>query len=299
MIESRGDILFKVFSHIVMGLISLMAIVPMILLLMSSFTSNNAIITMGYTFWPSEWSLENYTYVLTSNNKILNAYGISIALTVIGTTVGTSMTVLLGYALSRKDLPGRNILTFLVFFTMLFNGGLIPTYINYSVVFGLKNTFMGLLIPSLLLNAFFVMLVKSYFVTGVPDEILEAARIDGASEYVTFFRIAAPMARPIIATIALFIGLNYWNDWNNGYIYISTRTELFSIQNLLNRMQQNIQFLIQNSSGLSDANQGLANIPSEGIRMSMAVLGILPVVIAYPFIQNNFVKGITLGGVKG
>ena len=149
------------------------------------------------------------------------------------------------------------------------------------------------------MNGFNVMLVKSYFVTGVPNEILEAARIDGAGEFTTFLKISVPMAKPIIATIALFIGIAYWNDWNNGYVYLTSATNLYSIQNLLNRMQQNIQFLVQNSAGLTSANQGLANIPSEGIRMSMAVLGILPIVVVYPFIQNNFVKGITLGGVKG
>ena len=128
---------------------------------------------------------------------------------------------------------------------------------------------------------------------------MEAADIDGASEWTAFFRIALPLAKPIVATIGLFIGIGYWNDWMNGYIYLTKRTDLFSIQNLLNRMIQNIQFLIQNSSTVSNANQGLASIPSVSVRMAMAVVGVLPIVIVYPFIQNNFVKGITLGGVKG
>lgn len=299
MLATREEKNFQIFGHIVMIILTLLAVIPIILLVISSFTANDVLVRNGYSFIPEKWSIENYTYVFESGNKILNAYGVSFILTAIGTVLGTVITVLLGYAISRPDLPGKGILTFIVFFTMLFNGGLVPTYMNYCNVFHVKNTFLGLLIPSLLMNAFNVMLVKSYFVTGVPNEILEAASIDGAGEMRKFINIAAPMARPIIATVALFIGISYWNDWNNGYIYITTKTDLYSIQNLLNRMQQNIQFLVQNSQGLTNANSGLANIPSEGIRMSMAVLGVLPIIIVYPFIQNNFVKGITLGGVKG
>ena len=163
----------------------------------------------------------------------------------------------------------------------------------------MKDTIWGLLVPGLMMNAFNVLLMKSYFTASVPDEILEAAYIDGAGEVRTMCSVALPMAKPIIATIAMFAGLGYWNDWNNGYIYIVKHTELFTIQNLLNRLMQNIQALAQNSSNLSSAQQGLAQIPSTTVRMAMATLGILPVIIVYPFIQKNFVKGITLGGVKG
>ena len=299
MVKTREETTFQVIANVVLIVLTIFALIPMILLLISSFTSNESLVQNGYSFTPAVWSLENYAYVFQSSNKILNAYGVSFLLTALGTVLGTVITVMLGYAISRPDLPGKGLLTFLVFFTMLFNGGLVPTYMNYCNVFHMKNTFWALLIPSLLMNGFNVMLVKSYFVTGVPNEILEAARIDGAGEFTTFLKISVPMAKPIIATIALFIGIAYWNDWNNGYVYLTSATNLYSIQNLLNRMQQNIQFLVQNSAGLTSANQGLANIPSEGIRMSMAVLGILPIVVIYPVIQNNFVKGITLGGVKG
>lgn len=299
MLKTKEERTFQITANVIMMVMAVCALIPMILLVISSFTADSMLVKNGYSFFPEVWSLVNYEYVLQSSNKIVSAYGISFILTITGTILGTIITTLLGYAISRPELPGRGVLTFLIFFTMLFNGGLVPTYMNYSNVFGIKNTFFALLIPSLLMNGFNVMLVKSYFITGVPNEILEAASIDGAGEFKKFSSIAAPMARPIIATIALFIGIGYWNDWNNGYIYITTATNLFSIQNLLNRMQQNIQFLVQNSAGLTSANEGLSNIPTEGIRMSMAVLGILPIIIVYPFIQNNFVKGITLGGVKG
>ena len=299
MLKTKEERTFQVSANVIMAVFALAAVIPVILLIISSFTSNDALVQNGYSFVPTEWSLENYEYVFLSGNKIVNAYGISFLLTAVGTVIGTVITTALGYAISRSDLPGVKVMTFLVFFTMLFNGGLVPTYMNYSNVFQVKNTFWGLLIPSLLMNAFNVMLVKSYFKTGVPDEILEAARIDGAGELRTFYSIAVPMARPIIATIAMFVGIMYWNDWNNGYIYITSATNLYSIQNLLNRMQQNIQFLVQNTAGLTSANVGLASIPTEGVRMAMAVLGVVPIVVVYPFIQNNFVKGITLGGVKG
>ncbi len=299
MIESRGDRVFKGLSHILLIGMSLLAILPMILLLTSSLTQNDALVMNGYSFFPREWSLENYQYIFTNSDKIFKAYGVSILLTAMGTVLGTSMTILMGYGLSRPDLPGRKMLMVLVVITLLFNGGLVPTYVTYTNVFHVKNTFWGLLLPGLLMNGFYVILAKSYFVTGVPGEILEAAEIDGANEFKKLHRIAIPMSVPIIATIGLFIGIGYWNDWNNGYVYISTNTDLYSIQNLLNRMQQNLQFLIQNAGSLSGAAQSASSIPQEGVRMAISILGLLPVLIAYPFVQRFFVKGITLGGVKG
>lgn len=300
MVKTKEECIFQIIANIVMAIFSFCALLPIVLLFTCSLTANDNLLRDGYNFIPRAWSFENYAYIFdTSSSKVLHAYFISFALTCCGTVLGTVITMLLGYSISRPGMPGRGVLTFLVFLTMLFNGGLVPTYINYTTVFHLKNTFFGLLIPSLLMNAFNVMLVKSYFITSIPEEILESARIDGAGEIRIFASISAPMARPIIATIALFVGIAYWNDWNNGYIYLTSATDLYSIQNLLNRMQENLQFLVTNSAGLSSTNVGLANIPSEGIRMSIAVLGVLPVVLVYPFIQNNFIKGITLGGVKG
>ncbi len=290
---------FQIFANFIMIIVTLCSIIPLILLLISSLTDDSALIRNGYSFIPEKWSLSAYNYIFTSGNSVVHAYGISIILTIVGTVCGLTITTLLAYALSKKFLPGRGVLTFLVVFTMLFNGGLVPTYMNYSNVFNIKNTFFALLVPGLMMNAFNIMMMKSYFVTGVPDEILEAAYIDGATEFQAFFKIALPLAKPIIATIALFIGIGYWNDWMNGYIYLTKRTDLFSIQNLLNRMIQNIQFLTQNSTVASQASIGLAAIPAVSVRMAMAVVGILPIIIVYPFIQKNLVKGITLGGVKG
>ncbi|MCD8396273.1 MAG: carbohydrate ABC transporter permease [Lachnospiraceae bacterium] len=299
MVESHSDRTFKVLSHVIMVILSLVAVIPILLLVICSFTDNSTLLTNGYSFFPAKLSLENYAYILENSSKIFRAYGVSIVLTATGTVLGTAITILLGYGLSKKDLPGNKAISFILILTLLFNGGLVPTYMVYTNTLHVKNTFWGLLLPSLLMNGFNVILVKSYFVTSVPDEILEAAEIDGATEYQKFIRIAFPMAVPIVATIALFTGIGYWNDWNNGYIYISTKTDLYSIQNLLNRMQENLQFLTSNSTGVASYSNGITEIPSEGVRMAIAVLGMLPIMVVYPWLQRFFIQGITLGGVKG
>ncbi len=299
--RTRGDKTFAILGHIIMILLSLAAVIPIILMVISSLTDNTAILQNGYSFFPEKWSAYAYEWIFKFNGgMVIRAYGISFLLTAIGTLCSVLLTIGLAYGLSKKGLPGRGFFTFYVVFTMLFNGGLVPTYINYTNVFHLKDTFLALLVPSLLMNAFNILLMKSYFVSSVPDEILEAAYIDGAGEMTTLAKIVIPLSKPIIATVALFSGIAYWNDWNNGYIYLVKRTDLFSIQNLLNRLMQNINALTQNASDIgSAANQGLSNIPSVTVRMAIATLGILPVVVVYPFIQKSFVKGITLGGVKG
>jgi len=297
--KTKEEKRYQLFGNIIMIILSACAIIPLILLVISSFTDNDTLIRNGYSFVPEKLSLYAYEYIFNTGNSVIHAYGISILLTALGTTLSLVITTMLAYTLSKKYVPGRGILTFLVFFTMLFNGGLVPTYMNYTNTFGIKNTFWALLVPNLLMNGFNVLLMKSYFVTGVPEEVLEAAQIDGAGEFKTFIKIALPLAKPVVATIGLFVGIAYWNDWQNGYVYLTKRTDLYSIQNLLNRMIQNIQFLSQNSSNISNANVGLASIPSVSVRMAMAVAGILPIILIYPFVQNNFVKGITLGGVKG
>lgn len=297
--RNRSERQFNIFGYIIITILAINAIIPLALLVMSSITDNEALILYGYNFIPPKFSLEAYKYIFETSDAVIKAYGVSIALTVIGVTCSLTITTMLGYAIARQGLPGRGLITFLVFFTMLFNGGLVPTYINYTTMFHIKDTFFALLIPGLLMGGMNVLLVKSYFVTGVPDEILEAAYIDGATEMQTFTKVALPLAKPIVATIGLFAGLAYWNDWNNGYVYLNKRTDLFSIQNLLNRMIQNIQYLTQNAGNIVNAEQGLASIPSIAVRMAIAIVGLLPILIAYPFVQKQFVRGITLGGVKG
>jgi len=297
--KSKSERIFQTIAHVFLIILSVNVIIPFALLLISSFTDNDTLIANGYSFIPSKWSAYAYEYIFKTGNSVLRSYVVSVELTLVGTLLSLAITTLLAYAISKKDLPFGKVIAFLVFFSMLFNGGLVPTYMIYSKVFNVKNTFAGLLFPGLLMNGFNVFLMKSYFSTSIPDEILDAAYIDGAGEFTTFWKIAFPLAKPIVATVALFNGIAYWNDWMNGYIYITKKTELYSVQNLLNRMMQNIQFLSQSSSNIQNADVGLSAIPLASVRMAMAVVGVLPIIIVYPFVQKNFVKGITLGGVKG
>jgi putative aldouronate transport system permease protein len=220
----------------------------------------------------------------------------SIIVTAVGSVSSVLLTSMLSYAIARKGLPGRKLLTFFVFFTMLFNGGLVPTYIMYINTFHIKNTIFALLIPSLLIHAFNVMLMRSYLMTSIPNEIIESASIDGASEFTIFGKVVMPMSIPIIATIFLYQVISYWNDWKNGLFYITSRTDLYTIQNLLNRMIMNIQYLASASDTVSS---DLSNIPTVTVRMAIAVAGLIPILIIYPFIQKYFVRGIVLGAVKG
>lgn len=280
-------------NNLLLTFCALLCLVPFILLIISSFASEKAIMQNGYSFWPAEWSLDAYRYLLGQGGQILHAYGISIFVTVVGTLLGLMLTLALGYTLAQRDMPGRNAIAFFVFFTMLFNGGLVPSYIMWTTVFHIKNTIWALIVPNLLVKGFFVILARSYFQTNLPTEIQESARIDGAGEVQIFVQIALPLAKPIISTLLLFIGLSYWNDWNNGLIYL-TDNNLYSVQNVLNEMIKSIQFLQQNAVSIS-----AVALPSNGVRMAIAVVATIPVLIAYPFLQKGFVKGIVMGGVKG
>ncbi len=295
----KNDTKLQVLAHILLTAFTVCVLLPILVLISSSLTDNLTLMQKGYNILPRKFSLEAYAYLLDAGSSILRSYGISIALMFLGTALSLLITTPLAFAISRPNLTLGKFLTFMVFFTMLFNGGLVPSYINYVNVFHLKNTFWALLIPNLLMPAIYVLLMKNYFQTSVPNELLEAASIDGAGQFKCFISIAVPLSKPIIATVALFVGMGYWNDWNNGYIYLSKRTDLYSIQTLLNAMIRNIQFLSQNQMDMSTSAQALSELPSTSVRMAIAVLGILPVLIIYPLVQKNIVKGITLGAVKG
>lgn len=282
------------FAHVVLILLTLAAIVPFVLLIIASFTDNSVAITEGFSFFPSKWSADAYQYIINEKDTMLRAYGVTIVVTLIGTTLGLLISVMLAYSLANSDLPGRNFLTFFVTLTMLFNGGLVPTYLIYTNVFHIKDTLAALIVPNLLMNGFNVILIRNYFATGVPTVLYEAARIDGASEFYIFYRIALPLSKPILATVGLLMGIAYWNDWQNGLYYLNDAT-LYSIQNILNRINENISFLASNStSGVK-----ISDLPTSTIRMAIAVIGILPIVCIYPFFQEYFVRGIAVGAVKG
>lgn len=293
----KSDRITQGVSHIFLSVLALGSIIPFIILLSSSMSGESAIMKEGYTFIPKEFSFAAYEYLLNNSSSILRAYGITIFVTVFGTFVSLAMTSFLAYALSRWDLPYRNVFAFFVFFTLLFNGGLVPTYLVYTQVLDVKNTIWALIIPGLLMNGFNVLLMRTFFITSIPEPVIESARMDGAGEFRTFFSIILPLSLPILATIGLLQTIIYWNDWFNGLIYI-TDPSLFSIQNILNRMLADIQFLASSNLG-TNASQAASEIPTTGVRMAIAVIGVLPILIAYPFFQKYLVKGIALGSVKG
>ena len=225
----------------------------------------------------------------------MRAYGISILVTTVGTVMNLTLTVLIAYPLSRKDLPGRNFFAFYLFFTMLFNGGLIPSYIMWTRTFHIQNTIWALLIPNLMLNAYNVIMMRTYFTSSIPVEIIEAAKIDGAHEGTILVKVVLPMAKPIIATVALLVVLAYWNDWMNGLYYLSDDS-MYSIQVLLTKIMRNLDMIKQSAStGRVMSGQ----MPSISIRMAIAFMGVLPILVVYPFFQKFLVKGITVGAVKG
>ena len=288
-----------VITHFILIALCVICIIPFLLIVISSFTEESTLMMNGYSFFPKKWSTYAYTYILGGGgHNVIHGYFVSIGITIVGTTLSILMTTLFAYPLSRKDLPLRNVFAFFVFFTMFFNGGLVPSYMMWTRVFHIKNTYAALLFPSLLMNAFYVIMMRTYFSTTIPEELIEAARLDGGSEITILWKVIAPLSKPMVATFAFMIGLGYWNDWMNGLYYV-TDTTYFSIQNILNRMLQDVQFLSTAAATQASMGNIVSNLPTTGIRMSVAVVGLLPIMIIYPFFQKYLVKGIMIGGVKG
>ncbi len=290
------DKVFQILANCIMAVLVLYCMLPLLLLFSSSITEEQALIVDGYSFVPSAIDWSAYKYILIDSVQIVRGYGISAAVTLLGTVCNLTLTTLFAYPLSRRDLPGKTLIAFILFFTMLFNGGLVPSYIMWTQIFHIKNTFWALLVPNLMMNAFNVIMMRTYFTSNIPMELIDAAKIDGSGEYGILVRIILPMAKPILSTLALLVGLGYWNDWLNGLYYIN-QDRLYSIQVLLNRMLMDTQFLM--SSAAQKLSVDTSQLPSTGIKMAIAVMGILPVLVVYPFLQKYLVQGITIGAVKG
>lgn len=294
---SRDQKRWQMAAHVVLAVSSALALLPFILLVIISFTDDKTAIENGYSYLPAKWSTGAYEYLLQSADKFVRAYGMTILVTLIGTTVCVIITSMLAYMLSKRSLPGVKVLNFIVVFTMLFNGGLVPTYMIYTTVFHIKNTIWGLIVPNLMMSAFMIMLVRNYFEHSIPEELYESARIDGVGEFCIFFKIVIPLSVPILATVGLMTGISYWNDWQNGLYYLAKDKggHLYTIQNILNEINTNIAFLASyNAGGVSSAD-----LPTATARMAIAVIGILPIIVIYPFFQKYFAKGLVMGAVKG
>lgn len=284
-------------ATIVLTALVIIALLPILLIVLASFTAETSLIQNGYSYLPKKWSLDAYYYMVKQGVTIVRSYGVSFFVTIVGTAFSVLLTTMLAYPMSRKSFKYRNILAFFVFFTMLFNGGIVPSYIMWTRIFHIKNTIWALIIPNYLVTAFNVILVKNYYANNIPDSLVEAAQIDGASEITIFGKIMLPLAVPTVATISLFTGLCYWNDWTNGLYYIDSE-KLYSIQQLLMKIMNNIQALRSNSNAAL-LGTGAVDLPGTSIRMAMAVIGILPIMLIYPFVQKYLVKGVVVGAVKG
>ena len=289
------NIKFTAFANIFLAIESITCAIPFLLLFTSSVTEESTIIKNGYSLFPKEFSLNAYKYLSGQANTIFRAYGITIGVTIVGTVIGLFVTTMLAYSLAQRDLPGKNLLSFIVVFSMLFNGGLVSTYVWYTGTLHIKNTVFALLVPSLITNGFLIMIATNYFRNSIPWEVVEAARVDGAGEFLIYFQIVVPFSKPILASIGLMQGIAYWNDWRNGLYYL-TNPKLFNLQNILNRILQQISFLSSGDAANVDFN---GPIPGNSVRMAIAVIAVIPIIVIYPFFQEQFANGLTVGSVKG
>lgn len=291
---------FKAFALFVTTALSISCIIPFLLVISISLTDNDALRSHGYSLIPAVFSTEAYEYVLNNGAQIVRSYGVTIFVTVFGTFLGILLMTMLAYSLSRPGFPLKRLFTFLVFFTMLFNGGQVSAYIINTSVYHLRDTIWALVILTCC-SPMYILILRTYMSTSIPPAVVESARIDGAKEFTCYWKIVLPMAVPSIATISLFLAVNYWNNWSCGFLYILTRTDLMPIQLLLKRIENEIQFLSNSVEGLSAA-EAMAiqqSVPGETVKMALVVLVVVPIMVAFPFFQRFFVKGITVGAVKG
>lgn len=283
----------KVYHLVILGFIGIVCIIwviPLLMIVSGSLTEERTLVNTGYQIIPPRFSLQAYEWLWNDPSILVNAYGVSIVVTAVGTVVGVLIMALLAYTLSRKHFKLRAVLTFIVFFTMLFNGGLVPYYINMSRVLGVKDTLWALILPHLV-GPFYVLLLRTYFST-LPNDLFDAARVDGASEWRIFFQIVVPLSTPALATVALFVMLQYWNDMYQALLFIENQ-RLYPLQYTLYRLLVNTQMLNELTV------QTGTPVPHLSVTMAMAVTAIVPIIVAFLFVQKYFVRGITLGGIKG
>ena len=297
MVQGKG---MKIASNIVLTLMSIIAVLPIILLLIGSFTDNGTALKEGFTYFPSKWSIEAYRYIVNAWATVGRGYLNTILVTGVGTAASLIITAMFGYGITVKGLPGGKVIMIMLVISMLFNGGIVAQYFVYTNIVNVKDTFFALILPNYIMNAFNVILVSNYFRNNISGEILEASRIDGASEFRVFWKILLPLSVPILATIGIMTAIGYWNDWTNGLYYLSSRdgSKFYTIQLILNQIGNQVQFLASEATKMG-VTLNASSIPSTTVRMAIAFVGILPILIAYPFFQKYFVKGISVGGVKG
>lgn len=289
----------EVVFHIIIGAFALCCIIPFIFVVIISFSSEYSIRTIGFSFFPIEWSTETYAYAFQKLPQVWRSLYNSIFITVVGTILSTFMCALYSYALYRPDFKYRGFFTYFNFFTMIFSGGLVPTFVITTQVLHLSESYAALIVP-LLVSPFNIIVMRTFFKSSCPMELVEAATIDGAGEYSILFRVVAPISKPGIATIALLNALAYWNDWFQSLLYIRQHKELQPLQALLMELQKNVEYLNRMAASLgADVTMEMAKAPTQSLRMALVVMIVLPIACAYPFFQRYIVAGLTVGSVKG
>ncbi|MDD3279392.1 MAG: carbohydrate ABC transporter permease [Lachnospiraceae bacterium] len=291
--NSTSTTVFYIICYVLIGLITLACLLPFIMLVSGSFTSEHAIRFGGYSLLPREFTTEAYQLIFKTPMAVIKAYGVSIFITVAGTAAGLILTTMTAYVISRKDFKYRNALSFFFYFTTLFNGGMVCTYIFYIQYLHLKDSYWALILPAMF-NVFYLLIMRT-FVSSIPMALIESAKIDGAGEFRTFFSIVLPLLKSGMATIGLFLALGYWNDWYNAMLYINSEDK-YPLQYMLYSLLQKTQAM---AAIASQANVQLTDIPTNSLKLAMAVVATGPIILVYPFVQKYFVKGVTIGSVKG
>lgn len=284
---------FNVFSYIFLTLLTFYCTIPFWLIVIGSFTTQESILKNGYGLWPKEFSLEAYQILFKSPGALLNAYAVTVGVTVIGTVSSLLMMSMAAYVLNSKDFKYRNQVSFFYYFTSIFGGGLVPWYILCIKYLHFKNNFMALILP-IVINVTYLLILKSYM-KSIPESIYESAKLDGAGDFTIYSRIILPLCKPGMATVGLFTALNYWNDWYNAMLFIDNE-KMLPLQYYLNNILTKASAL---QAAAARSGIAVASVPSEPMKLAMTVIAIGPMILLYPFLQRYFVKGITIGAVKG
>lgn len=287
---------FNIVLHIIFVIFAICCVFPILLTLGISFSSSKSIAEYGYNIIPKEFSTAAYKYIFMDSAKIFRAYGITLFNAVVGGTLSVLVIAHVAYPLSRADFKLRKPITYLILLTMLFNGGQVASYMVITTVYNMQNTIWVMILPCIM-NAWYVVVLRTFFKTGVPNAIIESGKLDGASELRILWQLVFPISLPGIATIALFQVLMYWNEWNLPLLYI-VDSKLYNLQFLLQQMLQNIQMLNENPEFATQAAAGMAEIPTESARMALCFVAMGPILVTYPFFQKYFIQGLTVGSVK-
>lgn len=289
----KGRFGFDLLSISVLTVLALFCFVPFILIVSGSFTSQNSILLDGYRLLPKEFSTEAYEFLFKTPGDLLRAYAVTICVTVVGTLASLFVTSMAAFVLSSQTFKYRNKLSFFFYFTTVFGGGLVPWYIFNIKYLHFKNSYLALILPTLV-NVTYLLILKSYM-RSIPESVFEAARLDGASDWKIYWSIALPLSKAGLATVGLFIALNYWNDWYAAMLYIDDPS-MYPLQYYLNDILNKSQGMM---AAAARAGIPAAQVPSESVKLAMTVIATGPIVLLYPFLQKYFVKGVTIGAVKG